>query len=73
MRRILNCSWEAKSNAARLARMRVMSVKGAIRKRTQLETKIKGEEQWAKRNKETGQFMDNKEPNKFKGVRREHS
>jgi hypothetical protein len=41
--------------------------------RTQLETKIEGEKQWTKRDKETGQFMDNKEPDKFKGVRREHS
>jgi hypothetical protein len=45
---------------------------GAVKKRSQLETKIKGEKQWTKRDKETGQFMDNKEPEKFKGVRKEH-
>lgn len=44
---------------------------GAIRKRSQLETKIEGEDQWTKRDKETGQFMDNKEGDKFKGVRKE--
>jgi hypothetical protein len=44
---------------------------GAVKKRTQLETKIEGEKQWTKHDKETGQFMDNKEPDKFKGVRKE--
>lgn len=45
---------------------------GAVRKRTQLETKIEGEEHWTKRDKETGRFMDQKEDEgKFKGVRRE--
>lgn len=44
---------------------------GAVKKRTQLETKIEGETQWTKRDKETGQFMDNKEPDKFRGVRKE--
>jgi hypothetical protein len=45
--------------------------KGAVRKRPQLETKIMGEKHWSKRNKESGQFMDQKEKGKFKGVRRE--
>jgi len=45
--------------------------KGAVRKRSQLETKIMGEKHWSKRNKESGQFMDQKEKGKFKGVRRE--
>ena len=45
---------------------------GAVRKRTQLETKIEGEEHWTKRDKETGGFMDQKEDDgKFKGVRSE--
>jgi hypothetical protein len=44
---------------------------GAVRKRTQIETKIHGEKQWTKRDKESGEFMDNKEGEKFKGVRRE--
>jgi hypothetical protein len=46
--------------------------KGAVRKRTQLQTtKVKGEKHWTKRSKESGQFMDQKEKGKFKGVRRE--
>lgn len=44
---------------------------GAVRKRSQLETKIEGEKQWTKRDKDTGQFMDNKAPDKFKGIRKE--
>ena len=45
---------------------------GAVRKRSQLKTKIEGEEHWTKRDKETGQFMDQKKNDeKFKGVRRE--
>lgn len=44
---------------------------GAVKKRSQLETKIEGENQWTKRDRETGQFMDNKEADKFKGVPRE--
>ena len=35
--------------------------KGAVRKRPQLETKIMGEKHWSKRNKESGQFMDQKD------------
>jgi hypothetical protein len=45
--------------------------KGAVRKRSQLETKTMGEKHWTKRTKKTGQFMDQKEKGKFKGVRRE--
>jgi hypothetical protein len=45
--------------------------KGAVRKRSQLETKMAGEKQWTKRSRETGEFMDNKVGAKFKGVRRE--
>jgi hypothetical protein len=45
--------------------------KGAVRKRSQVETKIMGEDHWTKRRKESGQFMDQKEQGKFKGVRRE--
>jgi hypothetical protein len=46
--------------------------KGAVRKRSQLKTKIDGEEHWTKRDKESGQFMDHKQDGeKFKGVRRE--
>ena len=46
---------------------------GAVRKRAQLETKVMGEEHYTKRDKSTGQFMDQKENGKkFKGVRKEH-
>ena len=48
--------------------------KGAVRKRTQLRTKVMGEETWTKRSKATGKFMDQKKApakKKFKGVRRE--
>lgn len=45
---------------------------GAVRKRTQLKTKMMGEEHATKRSKETGQFMaQKKDDKKFKGVRRE--
>jgi hypothetical protein len=47
--------------------------KGAVRKRTQLHTKMMGQEKWTKRSKQSGQFMDQKEERKFKGVRREKS
>ncbi len=47
--------------------------KGAVRKRSQLETRMQGEKHWTKRDRETGQFIDVKEDDaKFKGVRREH-
>jgi len=48
--------------------------KGAVRKRSQLKTKIVGEGHWTKRSKESGHFMDQKKSpkaNPYKGVRRE--
>lgn len=48
--------------------------KGAVRKRTQLRSKVMGEATWTKRNKTTGKFMNQKKApakKKFKGVRRE--
>ena len=46
--------------------------KGAVRKRSQIKTKVMGEDHWTKRNKEGGRFMDQKaDDKKFKGVRRE--
>jgi hypothetical protein len=48
--------------------------KGAVRKRSQLATKTMGKKTWTKRDKTTGEFMDQKKApakNKFKGVRRE--
>ena len=48
--------------------------KGAVRKRSQLTTKIEGEDTWTKRSKKSGQFIDQKKaPAKkpFKGVRTE--
>jgi hypothetical protein len=46
--------------------------KGAVRKRTQLKTKVMGEDRFTKRDKTSGQFMDQKvDGKKFKGVRKE--
>jgi hypothetical protein len=48
--------------------------KGAVRKRTQLRSKVMGESTWTKRDKNTGEFMDQKKvpaKKKFKGVTRE--
>jgi hypothetical protein len=48
--------------------------KGAVRKRTQIRTKMMGETAWTKRDKSTGKFVDQKKApakKKFKGVRRE--
>jgi len=46
--------------------------KGAVRKRTQIKTKVMGEEHFTKRSKNTGQFLSQKrDDGKFKGVRRE--
>jgi hypothetical protein len=47
--------------------------KGAMRKCTQLRTKVMGETTWTKRYKKTGKFMEQKKApaKKFKGVRRE--
>jgi hypothetical protein len=52
--------------------------KGAVKKRTQLKTKLGGATAWTKRNRKGGEFMAVKKPakktmaaKKFKGVRRE--
>jgi hypothetical protein len=45
---------------------------GAIREPSQLQTKIEGEGHWTARDKEAGQFMDQKDEAIFKSVRREH-
>ncbi len=46
--------------------------KGAVKKRSQLTTKMAGKAQWTKRDKTTGKFLDVKKgKTKFKGVRRE--
>ncbi|MBR1148102.1 hypothetical protein [Bradyrhizobium sp. AUGA SZCCT0431] len=52
--------------------------KGAMKKRTQQNTKLGGASAWTKRNKKSGEFMAVKKPanetkavRKFKGVRRE--
>ena len=46
--------------------------KGAVRKRSQLKTKMQGEEHWTKRSRASGRFMDQKKGEaKLKGVRRE--
>ena len=52
--------------------------KGAVRKRSQVETRLGGATAWTKSNKKGGEFMAAKKPTKrkkaakkFKGVRRE--
>jgi hypothetical protein len=48
--------------------------KGAVRKRSQLQTKIEGEDTWTKRSKEPGQFIGQKKApadQPYKGVRKE--
>jgi hypothetical protein len=46
--------------------------RGAVRKRSQLKTKVRGEAHWTKRDKDSGEFMAQKKTlSKFKGVRRE--
>jgi hypothetical protein len=46
--------------------------KGAVRKRTQLKSKVMGEDRYTKRDKTSGQFIDQKaDAKKFKGVRKE--
>jgi hypothetical protein len=46
--------------------------KGAVKKRSQLKTKVQGEAVWTKRDKTSGEFMAvKKSAKKFKGVRRE--
>jgi hypothetical protein len=49
--------------------------KGAVKKRGQLQTKMMGKKTWTKRDKTTGEFMDQKKApakKKFKGgVRKE--
>jgi hypothetical protein len=52
--------------------------KGAVKKRTQLTTRLGGVTAWTKRSKTSGEFMALKKPaakrkaaNKFKGVRQE--
>jgi hypothetical protein len=52
--------------------------KGAVKKRTQLKTKLSGATAWTKRDKKDGEFITVKKPakkkkaaKKFKGVRRE--
>jgi hypothetical protein len=46
--------------------------KGAVKKRSQLKTKMAGKSQWTKRDKTSGAFMATKKSKKkFKGVRRE--
>ena len=48
--------------------------RGAVKKRTQLQTTTMGKKTWTKRDKTTGEFIDQKKApakKKFKGVRRE--
>ena len=47
---------------------------GAVKKRSQLKTKMIGKAHYTKRDKTSGEFMaQKKDDNKFKGVRKEKS
>jgi hypothetical protein len=49
--------------------------KGAVKKRSQRQTKMMGQKRWTKRSRASGEFMSQKNPGtkKYKGVRRERS
>ncbi len=51
------------------------SRKGAVKKRSQRQTKMMDQKRWTKRSKASGEFMSQKKPGtkKYKGVRRERS
>ena len=51
------------------------SRKGAVKKRSQPQTKMMGQRRWTKRSRASGEFMSQKKPGtkKYKGVRRERS
>jgi hypothetical protein len=51
------------------------SRKGAVKKRSQRQTKMTGQKRWTKRSRASGEFMSQKKPGtkKYKGVRRERS
>jgi hypothetical protein len=54
-----------------VARMKPGAAATLSRKRTELKTKMEGEEHWTKRSKNSGQFMAQKKDDaKFKGVRK---
>jgi len=49
--------------------------KGAVKKRSQRQTKVMGQKRWTKRSRVSGEFMSQKKAStkKYKGVRRERS
>jgi hypothetical protein len=51
------------------------SRKGAVRKRSQRQTKMMGQKRWTKRSRASGEFMSQKKSSskKYKGVRRERA
>jgi hypothetical protein len=51
------------------------SRKGAVKMRSQRQTKMMGQKRWTKRSRASGEFMSQKKPGtkKYKGVRRERS
>jgi hypothetical protein len=48
---------------------------GAVKKRSQRQTKMAGQKRWTKRSKESGEFLSQKMPGtkKYEGVRRERA
>jgi hypothetical protein len=51
------------------------SRKGAVKKRSQRQTKMMGQKRWTQRSKASGEFLSQKKPGtkKYKGVRRERA
>ena len=51
------------------------SRKGAVKKRSQRQTKMMGQRRWTKRRRASGEFMSQKTPGtkRYKGIRRERS
>jgi hypothetical protein len=51
------------------------SRRGAVKKRSQRQTKMMGQKRWTKRSKASGEFLSQKKPGtkKYKGVRREQA
>jgi hypothetical protein len=51
------------------------SRKGAVKKRSQRQTKMAGQKRWTKRSEASGEFLSQKKPGtkKYKGVQRERT
>src|ERR1044072_2508177 len=76
-RPIKSQNWtRSRNHLVRLCSRRTLpqASEGAVKKRSQLKTKMAGKSQWTKRDKTSGAFMATKKSKKkFKGVRRERT